>query len=445
MVARCVLMAVACVAAGFGCTKDNPEFCDADGDCGDGFVCDLSVNRCGAEDPPDAAPGVDAPAGDIDAAAGGDPDAAVPGACVDADCDSGICRIDADECVPLDEVIYVAADGSQVGGCGTQAVPCELLADAIAKLTADRTYIRMAPGNYNQGASHIIDGKTARILADLAELTVGVNGIMARGGANVTVVGLSVVDSNVGFVCEDSGTSLVLDGVLARGNVHGIVATGGTVTVARSDIRNNDSRGFDIDDASVSIVDSTVRENQIGVDVNCASPTTTCASTTIERSVLQTNQQPINVIAGAVRIENNIITGNTMPNSGPPVIGIGSSTAGTFSFNTVVKNAGNGPGNRLLCSGDIDAVNNIVQSNVGQWLPTGCSWTYSNVAGDLAGEGNIDAPPAFVNEAGGDFHLMPTSRGVDEGDPAAAPSIDIDGDGRPQGGRVDMGADEVVP
>ena len=81
------------------------------------------------------------------------------------------------------------------------------------------------------------------------------------------------------------------------------------------------------------------------------------------------------------------------------------------------------------------------------------------------GEGNIDLEPMFVDNefwddngtpdinwddfwVGGDYHLQWDSPCVDKGDPnyfAEEGEIDIDGEPRVMGGRVDMGADEVGP
>jgi hypothetical protein len=43
------------------------------------------------------------------------------------------------------------------------------------------------------------------------------------------------------------------------------------------------------------------------------------------------------------------------------------------------------------------------------------------------------------------YRLAPGSAGIDKGDPSMPIPVDIDGDARPQGGGVDMGADELTP
>ena len=70
------------------------------------------------------------------------------------------------------------------------------------------------------------------------------------------------------------------------------------------------------------------------------------------------------------------------------------------------------------------------------------AYTMSNDT-TLAGTGNTTEVPTFVNPSGDDYHLAPSSAGIDLGDPARTGGTDIDGEARPRGARSDIGADEV--
>jgi hypothetical protein len=66
-------------------------------------------------------------------------------------------------------------------------------------------------------------------------------------------------------------------------------------------------------------------------------------------------------------------------------------------------------------------------------------------AGVVTGTHNISLDPLFTDPAADDYHLQSGSPCINAGDPAGvppAPPADIDGDPRPGGDRVDIGADE---
>lgn len=66
-------------------------------------------------------------------------------------------------------------------------------------------------------------------------------------------------------------------------------------------------------------------------------------------------------------------------------------------------------------------------------------------AGTITNTHAITGPVRFVNAAGGLFYLMPNSMALNAGDPAGAPpapTMDLDGEPRPYGARVDIGAYE---
>ena len=69
----------------------------------------------------------------------------------------------------------------------------------------------------------------------------------------------------------------------------------------------------------------------------------------------------------------------------------------------------------------------------------------SNIAG-VAGEGNIDAEPRFLDPVNGDYRLRYDSPAINAGDPATAVGFgetDLEGDLRVLDDVIDMGLDET--
>jgi hypothetical protein len=67
--------------------------------------------------------------------------------------------------------------------------------------------------------------------------------------------------------------------------------------------------------------------------------------------------------------------------------------------------------------------------------------------GDMVSNNLVGANPQFVQYSpggGGDYHLSPGSPAIDRGTSVDAPSMDFDGNPRPQGGGVDIGAYELA-
>ena len=130
----------------------------------------------------------------------------------------------------------------------------------------------------------------------------------------------------------------------------------------------------------------------------------------------------------------------------------------TFAFNTIVFTSQN---NQLACPNDAGAAHRMVtfeDSILVALAPptaqpsvvsgTSCSFSHSVLFPQPTGlANNLVADPQFVDTAGKDYHLKPTSPAID----AAMPSVgltsdhDLDGTARPQGAAPDIGAYELKP
>ena len=105
-----------------------------------------------------------------------------------------------------------------------------------------------------------------------------------------------------------------------------------------------------------------------------------------------------------------------------------------------------------VVTGTVYLTNTLIASHtvgIEQAASTVTEWStlYSGVStprvGTVSSSGAITGPAAFVNPAGDDYHLLPSSAAIDAGTtPGPDVSSDIDGDARPQQGGYDIGYDE---
>jgi hypothetical protein len=150
----------------------------------------------------------------------------------------------------------------------------------------------------------------------------------------------------------------------------------------------------------------------------------------------------------SVSVTNSIISDN----SGWEVAGIGCSNSEILLTNcTIANNASTDAESGIGGIGSPDdtaitVLNSILWGNTPNQFDTGvpATVTYSDVQGGPVVAGNINADPMFMGA--GDYHLTPVvSPCIDVGTAAGAPNDDIDGDFRPEGAGIDMGADEALP
>lgn len=90
----------------------------------------------------------------------------------------------------------------------------------------------------------------------------------------------------------------------------------------------------------------------------------------------------------------------------------------------------------------VKMTNTIVFFNEGGDLLGSYLIAFSDIGVEVSGESNISADPLFVDRAGGDYHLSKDSPCIDAGTNDGVPNTDLDGDPRPDGCFVDIGADE---
>jgi hypothetical protein len=333
------------------------------------------------------------------------------------ECASEVCDLGMGACVAAADIIYVATDGANGAGCGTAASPCLTLGGApgaLAKVTVSRKTIRLADGLYGESVA-VTAGQTVTLVGPGATVSPSAGSntacLVVDGGSDVTVDALTLANAT-------GGTDA--DGVRCSGSSSSVVLLGVTVT-------NNDATGVQATDCTVTIEGSTISGNDGG---------------------------GVSVTGSAFTLRNNFITRNgdiaSTPFGGVTISNGAGVSPQVFEFNTVAENEANvgasASGVYCFTGTGMTASNSIVFDGFGSLTSVAgnCTWTYSDIEGYSGGTGNIDADPDFADAMTGNFHLEPGSPCQNTADPAATLAVDFDGDARPQGGRHDMGADEVL-
>jgi parallel beta-helix repeat protein/predicted outer membrane repeat protein len=146
------------------------------------------------------------------------------------------------------------------------------------------------------------------------------------------------------------------------------------------------------------------------------------------------------------KIANCIISGNTAWDGGGIFCNYRSNPKITNC--SIIGNLAEGNGGGIYCESDSNSkiTHCIIWNNTTQTVAEiygSADVTYSNVRGGYWGEGNINVDPLLT----ADGHLQVESPCIDAGDPDFIPKlgqVDIDGQPRIMGGRIDIGADEVT-
>ncbi len=121
--------------------------------------------------------------------------------------------------------------------------------------------------------------------------------------------------------------------------------------------------------------------------------------------------------------------------------------------NTIVSNTAFYGGGIDLAAVSVRLANNIIAMNTATYSGndlygtlTGAVIEFNDIGdGQLAGSnGNFSSPPLLVDPIHGNYHLTMDSLCVNAGTATGAPATDFEGDARPYGSGVDIGADEFV-
>jgi hypothetical protein len=208
-------------------------------------------------------------------------------------------------------------------------------------------------------------------------------------GANVRFSGFTVTGGTCGVRFEKGSPSVVSNCIIRNNSEAGVVCRQTDATVTDCIIRNNGNQGIFASEAYVVAKNNLIYDNNEGITI------------------------------------------------------IGPYTTGILRNNTIVNNRSRG----ITRGGDANVMPaNCIIWNNGNDL-SGCSATYSCIknVNDANGAGNITSDPCFVDAGKKNFHLGIHSPCVDAGNPSEdySDQVDIDGEARVIGARVDIGADEL--
>ena len=151
--------------------------------------------------------------------------------------------------------------------------------------------------------------------------------------------------------------------------------------------------------------------------------------------------------ANSVFLTNCVIAQNSAHQGGGVFIekGVGCDISFTLTNCTINKNKADDGGGIFFdnTSSNSNIKNTIVWGNtIGQINLSNLNVTYSDIEEGYTGLGNIDFQPEFVCTPKKNYRLRATSPCIDAGSNSDAPDIDIEGNLRPQGENVDIGAYE---
>ena len=252
---------------------------------------------------------------------------------------------------------------------------------------------------------------------------------------------------------SDAATDFARNGVVSGNRITRASARGGA----------RDTAGIYVDGAENIVVErNLVWRNDVGIEVNAIQPSRVARAIVVRDNLVAGNNYVglsvggSDLATGSVQrcsVTNNTLYDNDTRRSGNGEIRVQNALGNTFRNNLVVSKKGTPLLNVERVAGDNDYDYNLYFTP-GNPAAARFSWFGQNVNGldalKVAGgrEANsLFADPLLNNPRRLDFHLRASSPALGAGDPLFVPGpteLDVDGQARVAGGRIDLGADEAA-
>lgn len=348
--------------------------------------------------------------------------------------------------------VFVAPTGSDAGPC-TRAAPCATF-DRAYRAAGPGQVVELAAGSYPEQTVRPDPTKTSPldvVFRPAAGAAVSVEEGLTVDGSHITFQGFTVngdwltdqVTNDVTF------RNLVVNGAIFINSSTSISVIGGSVGgiqdykpqfgawppgthstnilvdgVTFHDITRTDP-AIHVECLLVGGIDGLVVRNSRFVN---------CGVFDLSIGEMNGSGPPRNIV-----IENNFF------GASDGFFSLQFNTNTTSLTNVLIRN--NSSSQEMSLGNDIPQLTNVrVVANVAPYRSWSCDkrivYAYNVWDGTRCGPTDTNAPSRFRDPANGDFHLLPGARAIGRGDPKSYPKRDIDGQRRPQGKRVDAGADE---
>lgn len=327
------------------------------------------------------------------------------------------------------KIWYVSTTGSDTTGNGSVAAPFATIQHGV-EVARDNDTVIVYPGTYVENV-HIWGGAPPQPQVI----------IKSQAGPATTIIDGNHLDS---VITVEAGTVTIEGFTIQNGGGTGLASAGygivvypywatNMVVIRNNVIKNNHGKaGIGIRGTSGSLIENNlIVSNAGGIDLDVSSTS-----------------------AGQSIIRNNVIAFNQSTIGGVNVFACcGSTLHVDIINNTIISNTAVYGGGVRLAAASARLANNIIALNMAIYagddlygISPGVSIEYNDVGdGQLAGtNGNISSPPLLADPVNGNFHLTANSQCINAGTSINVPATDFEGNSRPYGSGVDIGADEFI-